>query len=151
MNKYMQLAKEEALKGMASNAGGPFGACIVKDGRVLAVAHNEVLSSLDPTAHAEIVAIRKAAKFLHMYDLSGAEIYATGYPCPMCLAAIIWSNIKTCYFSNSLDAAEKIGFRDDAIYRHLAGKEKALEIICLDEGACLDLYEKYQSDNRTIY
>lgn len=151
MNEYMRLAFEDALKGMAANEGGPFGACIVKDGKILSVAHNEVLASQDPTAHAEIVAIRKAAKAIGSHDLAGAEIYTTGYPCPMCLSAIIWANIKTCYYSNDLQAAEKIGFRDDFIYQHLRGKETGVKIIALDEGHCLSLYEQYQAANKTIY
>jgi guanine deaminase len=151
MNKYMQLAFEDALKGIAANAGGPFGACVVKDGKILSVAHNEVLASQDPTAHAEIVAIRRAAKAIGSHDLSGAEIYATGYPCPMCLSAIIWANIKTCYYSNSLKEAEKIGFRDDLIYHYLGGKETGVEIIAMDEGDCLSLYDQYQAANKTIY
>ena len=89
MNKYMKIAKGMAEDNLDTNAGGPFGACIVKEGRVVGVGSNNVISTNDPTAHAEIVAIRDACKNLATYDLSGCEIYATCYPCPMCLSSII--------------------------------------------------------------
>ena len=88
MNPYMKLALEAAKQGMESNMGGPFGAVIVRNGEVIAVAHNEVLGTNDPTAHAEIVAIRKATAKLGRFDISDCEIYSTCEPCPMCLSAI---------------------------------------------------------------
>ena len=100
----MKLGIEEARKTMNMNMGGPFGAVIVdKDDNVVAVASNTVLASHDPTAHAEVNAIRKAGEKLGTHDLSGCKLYATGYPCPMCLSAIIWSNIKTVYYGTNLD------------------------------------------------
>ena len=97
MNKFMQLAIEAARKGMSTNMGGPFGAVIVRDNEVIAVAHNEVLGTNDPTAHAEIVAIRRATEKLKRFDLSDCSIYSTCEPCPMCLSAIHWAGIKvTC-------------------------------------------------------
>jgi guanine deaminase len=97
MNEYMKLAIERAKETVAENIGGPFGACIVKDGKVIAVASNNVLSSHDPTGHAEVNAIRKASEALGTHDLSGCIMYATGYPCPMCLGAMIWAKIDTLY------------------------------------------------------
>ena len=120
----MNLGIEEARKTMNQNIGGPFGAVIVKDNKVIAVASNTVLGSHDPTAHAEVNAIRKAGQVLGTHDLSGCVLYATGYPCPMCLSAIIWANIKEVYYGTDLKEAEDIGFRDDFIYNYILGKNK---------------------------
>ena len=99
MREIMKLAIEKARETMRENIGGPFGAAIIdKEGNVIAVSSNRVLGDKDPTAHAEITAIREACKKLGTHDLTGCAIYATGYPCPMCLGAIIWANIKECYF-----------------------------------------------------
>lgn len=116
MNKYMMLANEMAKQNISTNNGGPFGAVVVKDNVIVGVGNNHVLKNNDPTAHGEIVAIRDACKNLNTYDLTGCELYTSCYPCPMCLAATIWSNIKTVYYGNTqLDAAD-IGFRDDFMY-----------------------------------
>lgn len=117
--RFMQLAANEAQKNVGTQAGGPFGTVIVKDGIVIAQGRNHVLSSNDPTAHGEIYTIRKACKKLDTYDLSGCELYTNAFPCPMCLGAIIWSNIKTCYYGNTAEDAKEIGFRDDNIYEFL--------------------------------
>lgn len=151
MNQYMQIALNEAEKGMLEGKGGPFGAVVVKDGSVISMANNEVLSSNDPTEHAEIVAIRRACASLQTYDLSGCVIYVTGEPCPMCLSAIVWANIKEVYYALSAEEAEKIGFRDQMIYRHLRGEENVLKVEQLDSKACLKLYEDYKSMGKVIY
>ncbi|KRM14247.1 guanine deaminase [Companilactobacillus nantensis DSM 16982] len=117
--KYMQLAANEALKNVGTQEGGPFGTVIVKDDMVVAQGRNHVLSSNDPTAHGEIYTIRKACAKLGTYDLSDCELYTNAYPCPMCLGAIIWANIKTCYYGNTAADAKAIGFRDDNIYQFL--------------------------------
>ena len=97
--------------------GGPFGAVIVdKDFNVVAAGWNTVTGTNDPTAHAEVNAIRNACKHLGTFDLSGYSIIATGYPCPMCLSAIMWANIKDVYFVSPVEEAERIGFRDEFIY-----------------------------------
>ncbi len=119
MNEYMKIAKELADDNLKTNAGGPFGACIVKDGKIIGKGSNNVLAHNDPTAHAEIIAIREACKNINSYDLSGAELYASCYPCPMCLSAIIWSNIKKVYYGNTKEDATNIGFRDDYIYNFI--------------------------------
>ena len=99
MNKYMKIAKEASEKGAKSNEGGPFGAVITdKEGNIISVGNNKVLLNNDPTAHAEVVAIREACKKLNTYDLSGMILYTSCEPCPMCLSAIIWSNIKEIYY-----------------------------------------------------
>lgn len=152
--KIMELGIEEARKTMNENIGGPFGAIIVKNGEIIAVASNRVLNDNDPTAHAEIVAIRKACKKLGTYDLNGCEIYATGYPCPMCLSAIIWANIKKVYVSGLPEDAENIGFRDDFIYRFIEQKrndKNVLGIECLDRKPAQKLYAEYEKMSKVVY
>lgn len=102
-----------------ANGGGPFGAVIVRDGKVIATGRNQVTGKNDPTAHAEIEAIRKATSLLGTYDLSGCTIYASCEPCPMCLGAIYWSRLEAVYFGNTRHDAADIGFDDDFIYREL--------------------------------
>ncbi len=119
MRKAIDISQEK----MDANCGGPFGAVIVKQGRIIAEGWNEVTSSNDPTAHAEMQAIRKATKALGDYSLSGCEIYTSCEPCPMCLAAIYWARIDRIYYANTREDAEKIGFDDDFIYRELAQPE----------------------------
>lgn len=134
MNKYMKIAKELAKKNLNTNDGGPFGACIVKNGKIVGKGANNVLKNNDPTAHAEIMAIRDASKNLNTYDLSDCELYTTCYPCPMCLSAIIWSNIKIVYYGNTKEDAKNIGFRDEFIYdyiKKLSEKKQDKEILSL--------------------
>ena len=119
MNEYMKIAKELSDENLKTNAGGPFGACVVKDGKIIGKGSNHVLANNDPTAHAEIIAIRDACRNINSYDLSGAELYTSCYPCPMCLSAIIWSNIKKVYYGNTKEDAANIGFRDDFIYNFI--------------------------------
>jgi guanine deaminase len=111
-----------------------------------------VLESHDPTAHAEIVAIRNASKKLKTHDLSECILYATGYPCPMCLSAIIWANIKEVYYATDLKDAEEIGFRDDYIYDYIKGKNN--EIITIKQigrNQAIKLFEEYEEKSKTIY
>ena len=119
MNKFMKIAKELSEDNLKTNVGGPFGACIIKDGKIVGKGSNHVLSNNDPTAHAEVMAIRDACKNLNTYDLSNCELYTSCYPCPMCLSAIIWSNIKKVYYGNTKEDAANIGFRDDYIYSYI--------------------------------
>lgn len=149
----MNLGVDEARKTMNQNLGGPFGAVILdKDDNVIAVASNTVLGSHDPTAHAEVNAIRKAGEFLGTHDLSGCKLYATGYPCPMCLSAIIWANIREVYYGTDLIEAEKIGFRDQMIYDFLQGKNLDLINISQKEhDICLELFDEYEKKNKEIY
>ena len=124
MNKYMKVAKELAEENLKTNFGGPFGAVIVKNGEIIGKGANRVLKNNDPTAHAEVMAIRDACKNLNTYDLSDCIIYTSCFPCPMCLSAIIWSNIKEVYYACTKKDASKIGFRDDMIYEYLKGNNK---------------------------
>ncbi len=143
----MELGIEEARKTMNEGFGGPFGAVIVdSNNNIIAVASNTVLKDNDPTAHAEINAIRKACKKLNTHDLTGYKIYATGYPCPMCLSAIIWSNIKEVYYGTDLNDAEKIGFRDQKIYDFINKKDLTLlDIEQIKHDECLKLFLEYDN------
>lgn len=153
MDYVMKLAIEEARRTMNENKGGPFGAVITdKDGNIISVASNLVLESHDPTAHAEIMAIRKASEILGTHDLSECILYATGYPCPMCLSAIVWANIKKVYYATNLTDAEEIGFRDDFIYKYLNGENKdILELINICHDEAKELFNEYKNNNREIY
>ena len=153
MNEYMKMAREQAEKGMKSNEGGPFGAVITdKDGNIIAVANNKVLKNNDPTAHAEVQAIREACKKLNTHDLSGYILYTSCEPCPMCLSAIIWANIKEVYYACTREDAGKIGFRDDVIYDYLEGKNKDLiNLKQIDIEKCIDLFDEYEKNNKIIY
>ncbi len=144
MNKYMRMAITEAKKGINKGEGGPFGAVIVKDGVVVAKAHNTVLKNHDATCHGEVNAIRKASKKLNTFDLSGCEIYTTGEPCPMCLGAILWSNISKVYYGCNILDTEDIGFRDNKFYS-MTDSEKSEFIKELDRKQCLKLYDYYKS------
>ena len=104
---------------MRANRGGPFGAVIVKDGRVIAEGFNKVTSDNDPTAHAEVTAIREACNALGSFSLAGCEIYTSCEPCPMCLSAIYWARLRHIYFANTRKDAAKIGFDDDFLYKEI--------------------------------
>lgn len=151
----MLLAINEAQRTMNLNYGGPFGALIVdENGKVISVASNTVLKDHDPTAHAEINAIRKATQILNTHDLSGKVLYTTAYPCPMCLGAIIWANIKKVYYGCVETDADAIGFRDDFIYKFIENKRQDLNILDLEETErkqCLKLFKEYQEKNKELY
>ena len=153
MNKYMQIANECAKHGAECGQGGPFGAIIVdREGNIIAKGNNMVLANNDPTAHAEVTAIREACKKLGTYDLSGYALYTSCEPCPMCLSAIIWSNIKEVYYACTRNDAGRIGFRDDVIYDYLEGKNKDLIALKqIDREECIRLFEEYEKNNGVIY
>lgn len=153
MNKFMARAKENAENGIRANEGGPFGAVIVdKNSNIIADGHNQVLSLNDPTAHAEINAIRAACKKLKTYDLSNYILYTSCEPCPMCLSAIIWSNIKEVYYGCSKEDASKIGFKDKIIYDYLNNTNSTLiELNQIDRNECIKTFEKYKQNNGIIY
>ena len=155
MNEILRLAMDQARKTMNENIGGPFGAAVIaENGEILAVTSNSVLRDNDPTAHAEVNAIRAACKKVGSYDLSGCVLYTTAYPCPMCLSAIIWANIKKVYFGCRPEDAEHIGFRDDFMYRLIEAKcrdKSVLDMAELDRADCLKLFEEYQQKAKTIY
>lgn len=144
MNQFMKIAIDEARKGIRLSHGGPFGAVIVKDGKIVSKGHNKVVLKNDPTCHGEIDAIRRACKKLKTFDLSGCEIYTTGYPCPMCFCAILWSNIDKVYYGCNTTDTEIIGFRDKKFEDSIPNKK--LEICNeLDREHCLELYKEYNA------
>jgi tRNA(Arg) A34 adenosine deaminase TadA len=116
--EYMRLAIDLSKKSI-EEGGGPFGAVIVKDGEIVAAAANRVTLHNDPTAHAEVMAIREACQKLNTFDLSGCELYASCEPCPMCLSAMYWAHIDNFYYANDKNDAAKIGFDDAFIYEEL--------------------------------
>lgn len=116
---YFKLAFDEAFHSVRSNLGGPFGAVVVKNGKVIGKGGNRVSSTNDPTAHAEIVAIREACKSIGSFDLSGCVLYTTCEPCPMCLSAIYWASIERVFYGSTRYEAAEIGFKDNHIYEEL--------------------------------
>ncbi len=116
---HMRRAIALSLEMMRSGKGGPFGAVVVKDGAIVGEGYNQVTATNDPTAHAEVVAIRRACQALETFDLTGAEIYTSCEPCPMCLAAIYWARIGKIYYANDRSDAAAAGFRDDYLYDEL--------------------------------
>ena len=136
------MALDEATEGISKGHGGPFGAIIVKDNKVVGRGHNRVVVNNDPTAHGEMTAIRDACTNLGTFDLTGCEIYTTGYPCPMCMCAIFWANIDKVYYGCNTTDTEIIGFRDKEFEDNMNSRK---EKICveLDRKECLELYNTY--------
>jgi guanine deaminase len=148
----MKTAYNEATEGMSANEGGPFGAVILKDGKVIAKAHNRVLVSKDPTAHAEVNAIREASKKLDTFDLSGCELYSTCMPCPMCLGAIMWARIDRVYYGATEKDAQKGGFDDLKFYELLQNKEKGLKLIQIDQKENASLFDIWnEKKDKNLY
>jgi len=140
---------------MNKNLGGPFGAAIIdKEGNIISIASNSVLSDADPSAHAEINAIRQAGKTLGTHDLSDCTLYTTAYPCPMCLGATIWANIKTVIYGCRPEDADAIGFRDDFIYEYFKKNQQDESILVTREAYredCLTLFREYKEKNKQLY
>lgn len=153
--ELMTIATQEADSNLTTNEGGPFGAVIVKDGTIVGRGHNRVLINHDPTCHAEMEAIRDACKNLGTHDLSGCELYTSCYPCPMCLAATIWSNIKTVYYGNTALDADKIGFRDEFIYKFIENKchdNSVLELNQFGREITISSFENFaKKHDKTMY
>lgn len=151
----MKTGAEHAKHTMRAGWGGPFGAVIVgPNGDVIAVASNTVLKDHDPTAHAEMNAIRLACDVLGTHDLSGCTLYATSEPCPMCLSAIMWANIRKVYYGCTAKDAADIEFRDDFIYKFIEGgctDSNVLDLSNVSRSQCLKLFEEYKNSNGTIY
>lgn len=151
MNKFMELAVEVAREGIENGHGGPFGAVIVKDDRVISTGHNKVVLNNDPTCHGEMEAIRNACKRLGTFDLSGCEIYTTGFPCPMCMCAILWANIDKVYYGCNTTDTEIIGFRDKAFEESIP-QRKIDMCVEMDRDECLKLYTDYNNiQDKTNY
>lgn len=151
-NKFMQIAIDEAREGIHKGHGGPFGTAIVKDGVVIETGHNMVLANNDSTAHGEIVAIRKAEQKLGTFDLSGCELYTTGEPCPMCLAACMWANIDRIYYGCTIADNDKIGFRDAVFDEKMGGRKDMGDYLTeIDRDACLELFDEYDKMDKRNY
>ena len=158
MNEYMDVAIDLSSDNFDKNYGGPFGACVVKDGKIIGKGINRVIKDNDPTAHAEIVAIRNACKELKTHDLSGCELYTSCYPCPMCLSAIIWSNIKKVYYANTKEDAADIGFRDEFIYEYLEKlsddkqDKRVLNLKSMNREDAIEVFKQYkENDDKIVY
>lgn len=149
--KFMRLAIEKSLESV-DNGGGPFGAVVVKDGEVVAVASNSVTLDNDPTAHAEVNAIRMACKKLGTFDLSGCEIYASCEPCPMCLASIYWARIGKLYYANTKVDADKIGFSDSFIYEEFAKpeSERSIKVVKMLRNEAVKAFENWEKKEDKI-
>lgn len=153
--EFMALAAQEADSNLQTNEGGPFGAVVIKDGEIIGRGHNRVLINHDPTCHAEIEAIRDACRNLNTHDLTGCTLYTSCYPCPMCLSAIIWANIKKVYYGNTAKDAADIGFRDDFIYKFIENNckdSKVLELTQNDRDITIKTFNAFsQKQDKTIY
>jgi len=139
--KFMTRAIELARAGMDSNDGGPFGCVVVKDGEIVGEGNNRVTSTNDPTAHAEVVAIREACKTLNAFQLYGCSIYTSCEPCPMCLGAIYWARPAQVFYACTREDAANVGFDDDFIYDEISlpnqDRERVMINLLRDEGVAL--------------
>ena len=158
MNEFMKVANNLAYQNVLTNDGGPFGAVIVKNGVIVGKGNNTVVKDNDPTAHAEINAIRNACLNLNTFDLTGCVLYTSCYPCPMCLSAIIWANIKTVYYGNTKEDAANIGFRDDEIYKFINSLNSnnvmdTINLLQIDHDDTIKAFDdfKNKSENKTMY
>jgi len=147
MNTFMQEAFLEAKRGIESGDGGPFGAVIVKEGKIIASGHNEVVKTNDPTAHAEMIAIRNASSKLQSFKLEGCSLYVTGEPCPMCFSAIHWAHIEKVYYCNTKEDAARIGFDDSLITEIILGKKAdPVSFIHTPSESCQALFTTWYED-----
>jgi guanine deaminase len=148
---FMAVAVDEALAGVRSGDGGPFGAVVTRDGEILARAHNRVVADADPTAHAEILAIRAAAAKLGRFDLSDCELHSTCEPCPMCLAAIHWARIRKLHYGATRADAAAAGFDDGKLYGILAGTTPPdMPIVQADRPACLVAFREWSEKSDKV-
>ncbi|NLL06397.1 MAG: nucleoside deaminase [Clostridiaceae bacterium] len=153
-DQFMRVASKEAMEGVKKGHGGPFGAVIVKDNNIIAQAHNEVIKNNDPTDHAEMIAIRHAAKELGRFDLSDCELYTSCEPCPMCLSAIHWAKIEKVYFGCTRDDAAEIGFDDKYIYDVIKGTadHQKVHLEQKDRDTCLEAFREWKAkENKVQY
>ncbi|MBN2614677.1 MAG: nucleoside deaminase [Bacteroidales bacterium] len=150
MGKAISLASSNVL----SHQGGPFGAVVVKNGEIIGRGSNQVTASNDPTAHAEIVAIRDAARHLDSFDLSGCEIYSSCEPCPMCLGAIYWSHVDKLYYAATKDDAASADFDDSFIYKEFAlpKEERSIPSVQMMREDAVKVFEEWvKSDSKIPY
>ncbi len=151
---YMNVAFEESFISVRNNLGGPFGAVIVMDGKIIGKGGNRVLEQNDPTAHAEIMAIREACKSINGTDLAGSVLYTTCEPCPMCFSAIYWANIQTVYFTMTRMDAGSMGFRDNHLYEELnvPVNERMIDFVQLNHHKASSLLKEWnEKPDKTLY
>ena len=152
--RFMRRAIEVANHGMNTNEGGPFGAVVVKDGKIIAEGNNKVTSSNDPTAHAEVQAIREACKVLNSFQLDDCVIYTSCEPCPMCLGAIYWARPKKVFYGCTREDAAKIEFDDQLIYDEIAVdiNKRKIEFVNFLRDEAVEVFNAWESkDDRTDY
>lgn len=151
--RFMQAAIDSAREGIQQDEGGPFGACVVRDGEVISVAHNTVLKQHDPTCHAEMNAIRRACKTLGTYILDECELYTTAEPCPMCMGAILWARIPKIYIGVTQECAASHGFDDAHFYRHIGSGEIVQRVLVRDtlSKECEQLFTEWSALQRKLY
>ena len=153
-NKFMHEAVTAALKGMHNNEGGPFGCVIVKDGKIVGRGNNKVTSNNDPTAHAEIMAIRDACKNLNSFQLEGCEIYTSCEPCPMCFGAIYWARPDKVYYGCSQKDAADIDFDDEFIYKEieLPYDKRSIPFEQFARDIAIEPFQKWsEKEDKTVY
>ena len=148
----MARAIELAKKGVEANAGGPFGCVVAKNGEIVAEGNNRVTSTNDPTAHAEIIAIREACKALNAFQLDGCTIYTSCEPCPMCLGAIYWARPEKVFFACTRDDAANIGFEDDFIYKELekSNEDREMVLLSLMRDEALEVFQNWATKTDKI-
>lgn len=152
--QFMQDAINIGLEGMRNNFGGPFGCVIVKDDAIIGRGCNSVIATNDPTAHAEIVAIRDACSKLESFQLDECEVYTTCEPCPMCMGALYWARPKQIYYANSKADAAAIGFDDSFIYEEIALpiEQRKIRIQCLHSKDALNMFDEWRKmGNKILY
>ena len=152
--RFMQHAIALSRKGMENGDGGPFGAIVVKGDEIIGEGWNQVLCNMDPTAHAEVMAIREACKKLGNFQLHDCEIYTSCEPCPMCLGAIYWARPQRVYYANSKEDAADIAFDDSFIYREIKipNDQKKIPLIALPDKEALEVFRRWkEKGDRTLY
>jgi guanine deaminase len=149
--ELMQIAIEEAQEGIQKKHGGPFGCVIAKDGKIIGRGHNRVLANNDATCHGELEAIRDASRNIGSHDLSGAVLYTTAAPCPMCKGAILWANIDKVYYGCNINDTDKIGFRDEVFYQKWNEAEDDNYGEELERNACKKLFDDYLKMEHEVY
>ena len=157
MNNFKKSIMDDVVKlsiENVENGGGPFSAAIVRNGEIIATGANRVTATHDPTAHAEVMAIRNACEKLNTYDLSDCTIYSSCEPCPMCLGAIYWARIPVLFYGNTKQDAKDINFDDSFIYDELAKKpeDRKLKMVKIDNSGAIKAFRLWESkDDKTLY
>jgi guanine deaminase len=151
-NPFMERAIALAIENVRLGRGGPFGAVIVKDGKIVAEGYNLVTSTCDPTAHAEVTAIRRAATTLGEFHLGGCEIYTSCEPCPMCLGAIYWAHLDRIYFGCTHKDAADVGFDDSLIYQEMRRslQERTIPIVGIDRDAAMAAFNVWRTSTGKV-